>query len=175
MAKKIRFPLVMKDGVEVRDIGELKENFSLEQILVYLEDGKLVKWLCDRSEEELAERVQTLNQEDADFYKKICDIFEAEYTGTQEDMERAMERKRKETLLKEFTDEGKYLEVVEQIAFSQDDLYDLLHEGITEIYLCGERFSIPLGKSGVQYIGINSPVAVISSKKSSYMVLPSFW
>ncbi len=164
MAKKIRFPLVMKDGVEVRDIGELKENFSLEQILVYLEDGKLVKWLCDRSEEELAERVQALNQEDADFYKKICDIFEAEYTGTQEDMERAMERKRKETLLKEFTDEGKYLEVVEQIAFSQDDLYDLLHEGITEIYLCGERFSIPLGKSGVQYIGINSPVAVISSK-----------
>lgn len=165
MAKKIRFPLEMKDGIEVRDIGELKENFSLEHVLVYLADGKLITWLRDRYQNEIADAVLALNREDADFHKKICDIFEVEYVESQEDIEKAMERKRKETLLKEVTDEEKFYEVVEQIAFTQDDLYDLLDGEETEIYLCGREFAIPLEKSGIHYIGINNPVAVIVSKE----------
>lgn len=165
MAKKIRFPLEMKDGAEVRNLEELKENFSLEHVLVYLEDGKLITWLRDRYENEIADAVLALNREDADFYKKICDIFEVEYVETQEDIEKAMERKRKEALLKEVTDEEKFYEVVEQIAFTQDDLYDLLDGEETEIYLCGREFAIPLEKNGIHYIGINNPVAVIVSKE----------
>lgn len=165
MAKKIRFPLEMKDGAEVRNLEELKENFSLEHVLVYLEDGKLITWLRDRYENEIADAVLALNREDADFYKKICDIFEVECVETQEDIEKAMERKRKEALLKECTDEEKFYEVVEQIAFTQDDLYDLLDGEETEIYLCGREFAIPLEKKGIHYIGINNPVAVIVSKE----------
>ena len=166
MAKKIRFPLEMKGGVEVRDIEELKENFSLEHILVYLEDGKLTTWLRDRYQDEIADAVLALNREDVDFYKKICDIFDVEYVEEQaEDIEKAMERNRKRTLLKEFTDEEKFYDMIDRIAFEQDDLYDLLDEGITEIYLCGEKFFIPLGTKGVKYIGVNHPAAVISSKE----------
>ncbi len=166
MAKKIRFPLEMKDGVEVRDIEELKENFSLEQVLFYLSDGKLITWLRDRYLDDIADAVLALNQEDADFHKKICDIFEVEYVEErEEDIEKVMERKRKKTLLKEFTDEEKFYDAVDQIAFEQDDLYDLLDEGKTTIYLCGEKFSIPLGKKGIHYIGINCPVVTISSKE----------
>ena len=31
MAKKVRFPLEMEDGVEVRSMEELRDNFSLSR------------------------------------------------------------------------------------------------------------------------------------------------
>ena len=166
MAKKIRFPLEMKDGVEVRDLDGLKENFSLERVLFYLADGKLETWLRDRYMDELAEAVSGLDKEDAELNRKICDIFEVEYEEEDEaDIEKAMERKRKMGLLEEYTDDKQYFDVVDQIAFDQDDLYDLLDEDETVIYLCGDKFSIPLGKQGVSYIGVNNPTVVISSKE----------
>ena len=33
MARKIRFPIKMKNGAEVRTLDELKENFDLESVL----------------------------------------------------------------------------------------------------------------------------------------------
>ena len=47
MAKKIRFPLEMINGVSVRSMEELRENFSLLKILSYLSNEKLVTWLRD--------------------------------------------------------------------------------------------------------------------------------
>lgn len=166
MTKKIRFPLEMKDGIEVRDLEGLKENFSLERILFYLVDGKLELWLRDHYLNELADAISGLDKEDAELNRKICDIFEIEYVQEEEaDLERVMERKRKLELLGEFTDEKKYLDVIEQIAFNQDDLYDLLDEGETVIYLCGDRFPVPLSKAGIHYIGVNNPTVVVSSKE----------
>lgn len=165
MAKKIRFPLEMKDGVEVRSIDELKENFSLEQVLFYLSNGKLITWLCDRYLNEIADAVSELDQEDAEIGKKICDIFEVEYVEENKvDMEALKERQRKIELLKSFTDEEKYFDVVDKVAFDQDDLYDLLDEEENMIYLCGKSFSIPLSENGKSYVGINNPTVVISSK-----------
>ena len=34
MAKKIRFSLEMEQGVEVRSLEELRENFSLERVVL---------------------------------------------------------------------------------------------------------------------------------------------
>ena len=56
MAKKFRFPLEMENGVEVRSIEELKENFSLAKILIYLSNGKLLTWLRDRYIDDIANR-----------------------------------------------------------------------------------------------------------------------
>lgn len=41
MAKKIRFPLEMENGVEVRSMEELRDNFSISRVLSYLKNGKL--------------------------------------------------------------------------------------------------------------------------------------
>ena len=41
MAKKIKFPLEMKDGVMVRTIEELRENFDVEKLVEHYESGKL--------------------------------------------------------------------------------------------------------------------------------------
>lgn len=165
MAKKIRFPLEMEQGIEVRSLEELKENFSLARVLVYLENGKLITWLRDRYADDIADAIEEVNKEDKDLARKICNIFDVPYNEQKEaDLEEAAEHNRKLNLLKEYTDEQKYIDVVDQVAFSQDDLYDLLDEGKDTIYLCGEKFSIPLAKKGVSYIGINNPTAIINSK-----------
>ena len=165
MAKKIRFSLEMENGTEVRELEELKENFSLERVLYYIDNGRLFTWLRDRYHDDVAEQIQELDRDDPDYNKKLCGIFEVEYDeSAAEDMERAAERARKLALLKERTDDSSYASKIDSMAFDQDDLYDLLDDGITEIYLCGERFSVPFGKKGISYIGVNKPTVVISSK-----------
>ena len=165
MAKKIRFSLEMENGTEVRELEELKENFSLERVLYYIDNGRLFTWLRDRYHDDVAEQIQELDRDDPDYNKKLCEIFEVEYDESAvEDMERAAERARKLALLKERTGDSSYVSKIDSMAFEQDDLYDLLDEGITEIYLCGERFSVPLGKKNISYIGVNKPTVVISSK-----------
>ena len=45
MAKRIKFPLIMKNGAEVRDIDGLRERFDMESVAEYFFNGKLEKWL----------------------------------------------------------------------------------------------------------------------------------
>lgn len=166
MAKKIRFPLEMEQGVEVRSMEELRENFSLSRVLVYLSNGKLVTWLRDRYAYDIADAIEGLNTEDDELAKKVCRIFEIEYDEEVAiDLEKAEERNKKIGILKEYTTEQRFLDVVDVVAFTQDDLYDLLDEEETTIYLCGDKFSIPLSKKGMTYIGVNNPVVVVDSKK----------
>lgn len=164
MAKKIRFPLDMGNGVEVRTLEELQANFSIEKILGYYADGKLVTWLRDRYLDDIEDKICGLNKDNSDFAKQICDAFGVEY-NEEVNMEDVKERNRKLTLLKQYTEEKEFFDVVDDIAFNQDDLYDLLDEDKHTIYLCGDKFSVPLGKKGAHYIGINSPEVVISSKE----------
>ena len=79
MAKKIRFSLEMENGRKIRTLDELRENFSLTKVVEYFDDQKLFHWLEDRYYTEQVEKLKQLNREDADFYRKICHIFEVEY------------------------------------------------------------------------------------------------
>lgn len=54
MAKKIRFPLEMENGIEVRSMEELRNNFALGRVLEYVQNEKLVIWLRDRYENNIA-------------------------------------------------------------------------------------------------------------------------
>lgn len=166
MAKKIRFPLEMENGVEVRDLEELKDNFSLARVIGYINDGKLVTWLQDRYENELAEEVEKIDVEAEDAAKKICELFDVEYDeSVEEEIEKAEERKRKLELLKKFPDCMEYAKHIDLIAFDQDDLYNLLDENTNVIYLCGSRFLIPISKSNIKYVGILDKVVVVINSK----------
>lgn len=165
MAKKIRFPLVMENDVEVRSIEELREHFSLAQVLLYFENGKLVTWLRDRYEDEIADKVEELDKSDANFEKKLCECFDVSFDEKAlEDVEQTKEHNRKLGLFKQFGVDEKFNAHVDQTAFEQDDIYDLLDAGEKTIYLCGTQFSIPLSKKGIHYIGVNCPVIKIDSK-----------
>lgn len=166
MAKKVRFPLEMDGGIEVRDIESLREKFSLQRVMGYFENGKLVTWLRDRYANDMADQLEALNEDDSELARKICEALGVSYDESyQEDIEEIAERNRRLTLLKQYTTESEYLDNVDRVAFEQDDVYDLLDEDADVIYLCGEKFSIPLAVHGKKYIGINFPKVVIDSNE----------
>lgn len=165
MAKKIRFPLEMDNGIEVRDMEGLREHFSLAKVLEYFENGKLVVWLRDHYENDIAGAVEALEKDGQDLPEKLSEIFDVPYdVNAEEELEKAAERAERLKRLKKYTEDEQLWGRVDNVAFEQDELYDLLDEDAETIYLCGERFSIPLSKSGVQYIGINNPTVVVDSK-----------
>ena len=156
MARRIKFPLEI-DGTEVRSLEELRENFSVLRVLEYLKNGKLEVWLRDRGMNDMADQTQEFDAEDPDCMKKLCGIL-----GFPQEK---ISRFDKIFRLKKYSTEEKYEKVLDQIAFDQRGLQELLENGINKIYLCGDEFSIPLSHPGIKYIGINNPVAIIDSKE----------
>ena len=164
MAKKQRFPLIMDEGVEVSTLEELRENFSVEKVLEYMENGQLYHWLEDRYESEIAEKLRKVDFENVFYKENICKIFGVlcvelvkKPICTEEIKELTEEQKARIEELKKYTDNESLYERIDNVAFDQDELFDLLDEDKKYIYLCGEKFNIPLGKSGVRYIGVNNP------------------
>ena len=156
MAKKKKFALIMKDDIEVRDVDGLLENYDEDTILQYYRDGSLVTWLRDRYEDELADEVEALDadEDDADLKEQLALVF-----GVKQDTERLEH-------LRQFTEDEELLAKVNQVAFDQEDLADLLDEGIDEIYLCPGTYTIPLRAKNKTYIGIGDHItATIRSKK----------
>ena len=166
MVKKIRFPLEMKDGKKVRSIEELRENFSVEHILNYIENGMLLIWLRDRYEEEKADAIEKLDLKDKEIVRKICEIFDINYNNSlNENLKKKQEYLKKLNKLKQYTDNKEYEKVLDSIAFDQNDLDNLLGKNIKKIYLCGDEFTIPVTQKNITYKGINKPTVVLSSKE----------
>lgn len=78
MAKPIRFPLEMANGVKVRTIEELRENFDLEMILGYYVDGKLILWLSDRYYDNQVTEIKQIDSNQPEFVCKLCRILGVE-------------------------------------------------------------------------------------------------
>ena len=137
MARKIKFAMKMRDDVEVRTLSELKEHFDLERVMTYYLDGKLDTWLADRYYDELYDNIQELDRDAPDLGRRLCELFGVDYEDDALSVEEIEERNRKISLLKEITDDEEIIENIDSVAFSQEELADLLDEGRTRIYLCG--------------------------------------
>lgn len=165
--KRLRFHLEMEDGVEARTIDELREHFSMERVLLYYSDGRLLKWLRNNYLDEEAEAISELDPNDTELNRKICEILDVGYDkATKVSIEEVTGNKQRFTKLKDYTSDKRFYDVIDRIAFDQSELGKLLDKGAKEIYLCGDRFNIPLDKNGISYIGINETTAVIDSEKS---------
>jgi phosphotransferase system HPr (HPr) family protein len=161
MARKIRLkePLLV-NGVEVRDIDSLRENFDVESLIGYAFDGKLVKWLRERYYDDEADEIEKLSQDDPELEDKLYDIFDVEPPMTEEEIAWRNERLEK---LRKYTDDEEILSQVDSIAFDQEDLSYLIDEGLDEIYLCGNTFTIPLKIENKTYTGLGDAIAFIRS------------
>ena len=159
MAKKERFALMMEDGAQVRNIDDLKAHFDFGSVVRDFSSGKLLTWLEDRYYDEEADAIRAINDNDNFLEAKLCKIFGVE---TPEEIERRLERLNR---LKQFTNDEKILSKVDCVAFDQENLADLLDEGVDEIYLCENRFVIPLRMKNKVYIGVGNAIAVIRSKE----------
>lgn len=170
MAKKIRFPLKMKNGTDVRTLDELKENFDLESVLGYFTDGRLATWLSDRYYDEKAEAVAALSADTPDLNAKLCEILEIEYEAEADetDVELIARRREKLQIISGVTDNREILDNIDCVALDQDDLYDILDEGANKVYLYGQNFRIPYGKKNIFYIGINCPLIILDRSKTFF-------
>ena len=167
MAKKIKFPLEMSGGIQVRTIEELREHFDLMKILGYYLDGKLLTWLNDRYYETEAAQISELNSQLPDFKARLCTILGVKNNFDNEiNMEAVERRSAKIAKLKQFIDDEEIINKVDSVAFDQEELANLLDDDVSPIYLLGERFVIPLSKENVTYIGVGAalPIITINSK-----------
>ena len=166
--KKIKFALKLKEGVEARNLQELKEAFDLNQIIAYFLDGKLETWLLDRYYNDLAEKIGTLEKTDPELRRKLCEIFEVEYEEDSLSVEEIEKRSQRIRKLKEITDDETIIRHVDKVAFSQEELADLLDSGQETIYLCGTGFHIPVNKKGIRYIGIETKLDITEEERENY-------
>ncbi len=133
MAKKIRFPLKMKNGAEVRTLEELCENFDIESVLGYFTDGRLVKWLRNNYFDEVADKVEAIDKKTDNISKQLCDIFGVKYTESNVTIDEAKEKLEREKILKQLLTE----EQMKFVATNQEELRDLLYDAETIILAFG--------------------------------------
>lgn len=78
MAKEIKFNLIC-DGVPIRTIEELQDNFSIEDILAYYENGLLQRWLRVRGYQKEYDEVSEITcKEPIELIKQLISIFQVE-------------------------------------------------------------------------------------------------
>ena len=87
-----------------------------------------------------------------------------EYQDEELDPEEIERRNERIAKLKQYTDNQEFIDNVDLVAFDQEDLADLLDEDEDVIYLCQNKFIIPLRAENKKYIGIGKAEAVIRSK-----------
>lgn len=165
MSRKIRFPLKMANGADVRSLEEFIENFDIESALGYYEDGKLITWLRDRYNDTEADKLEALDKTAKSFTSDFCAVFGIEAAADDAengaDIDYIARRNEKKRILRTITDDESVIYNVDSVALDQDDLLDIFDEGKKEIYLCQGEFEIPLSVTGVTYHGIADPVVTV--------------
>ena len=156
MPRKAKFSLEMLNGIKVSSLMYLKEYFSAEKVLEYYYDGRLVRWLKDRGYQKEASLIQNLDDSSTDVMVDICHILSINYGGNMKIQNPAFQKRvaEKNILLKQLTVNMSLLDAVAKVAFNDDDVKDILSNGYDDIFLCGERFHIPLEYSNICYSGV---------------------
>lgn len=164
MAKKIKFPLEMRDGVQARTLEELQENFDIEKAMGYLVDGKLCVWLEDRYYMTEAETIRNIDAHAEDAKERLCAALGVEMeSNANVDVAEIERRRERLAKLKKYTDDESLWEKVDQVAFDQEDLADLLDENCKEIFLCANKFQIPYSIGNTTYRGIGEVSAFVNA------------
>ena len=166
MARKVKFPLELKDGYLARsNIEEVRTHFDLEKIIAQFHNGRLKIWLEDHYLSEMAEQVAALDGDAPDLAAQLCTILGVEGVAT-ENVDSSLIQKREENRqrLSQYTTNPILCDMAEYAAFEQSDLDRLIKEGAQEIILCNANFRIPLNVKNKTYLGVGKAVAVIDSK-----------
>ena len=166
MARKVKFPLELRDGYLARsNIEEVRTHFDLEKIIAQFHNGRLKIWLDDHYLPEMAEQVAALDGDAPDLAAQLCVILGVEGVATEHvDSSLIQKREEKRQRLSQYTTNPILCDMAEFAAFEQSDLDRLIKEGAQEIILCNANFRIPLNVKNKTYLGVGNAVAVIDSK-----------
>lgn len=162
MAKRIKFPLKMKNGAEVRTLDELKENYDLESVLGYFADGRLATWLADRYYDDLCNAINSLNTNDDGFQEALCKCLGIEYISNEYYNLSEISRQRERlTYLKSIIADENILKHSNSIALNQEELLAKINEGHKDIYIGKGTFEISLLYENITYHGFENPIVTI--------------
>jgi len=77
MAKKIKFNLIL-DGVAVRDLNSLRDNFNLDDLIAYFRGGVLQRWLDVRGFKSELREVEKIDRDTSgdEVARKLIEIFQ---------------------------------------------------------------------------------------------------
>ena len=168
MARKVKFPLELRDGYLARsNIDEVRTHFDLAKIIAQFHNGRLKIWLEDHYLPEMAEQVAALDGNAPDLAAQLCAILGVEGVTTENvDSSLIQKREEKRQHLSQYTTNPILCDMAEYAAFEQSDLDALIDEGAREIILCNNAFRIPLLAENRKYYGVGKAVAVIESDTS---------
>ena len=166
MARKVKFPLELRDGYLARsNIEEVRTHFDLEKIIAQFHNGRLKIWLEDHYLPEMAAQVAVLDGDAPDLAAQLCAILGVEGVATEHvDSSLIQKREEKRQRLSQYTTDSILCDMAEFAAFEQGDLDRLIKEGAQKIILCNAPFRIPLHVKNKTYLGVGKAVAVIDSK-----------
>ena len=156
MARKVKFALEMADGAKVRsNIEELREHFDMESIISHYLSGKLLEWLEDRYYDDEAIKIADLDKNAPNLNAQLCAIIGVDASEFDALDTEAVERlNEKKAILQQKTSDETIIANAGITALTQEDLADLLDLESPVIYLCGEKFNIPIRVEHKKYVGI---------------------
>lgn len=146
MAKEIKFNLIVDDN-PVRNIGDLQNNFNVQDVIEVYREGLLERWLKVREYNDYLKKIKEISsEEDMKLAKKLVEIFnveteEAEIEQSVYALRFLKEKKENLKLLKNKEDNWK--EIIKE--YHQD--YEDLKKSLIE-----EKSNMPYIKEAVQEI-----------------------
>ena len=166
LAKKIKFPLEMKDGVMVRTLEELRANFDVEKIYQHWMSGKLRIWLMDRHYNNQLEELDKIKQLNIESLPKLCKILAVDMDVTRENLHEDIIARRYELTkqLRQFTCDKEILENTDVVATNQSEFDKLIrNDNCKVIYLFGKIFTIDASAKDKKLVGVNEPILQVES------------
>ena len=166
MAKRIKFPLEMKDGNKVRTIEEFRTYFDSEKAVMYFLNGKLQGWLEDRHYDHYYEEICRIDPKEDNILQTICEVLEIEcdvIVSESIDLKKIQKNNKKIEKIRQYVDDKKILDRLDSIAMNQKELDRLIENSCREVYLFEKSFIIPGTISNMRIIGINNPTLEIDS------------
>lgn len=170
--KKIKFPLEMKDGKQVRELDEFQEYFDLGKAVEYFSNGRLQTWLESSYNDDILEEISELTGEEADFVERFTRALGVEVeTGTEEiDIPEEMEKASIKEKLKQYYPEETVGKLLPFTVDSQEGLEKLLSEGCRKVYLLTGIYNISVDVHDVRLVGIKSPAVRLDAADRSMFV-----
>lgn len=165
---KVKFPLEMANGIMVRNIEELRENFDINKIISHFLSGSLIRWLEDRYYDEECEKVRQIKQIDANTTAKLCEVFGVKEETAEKSLDDIFFEEKLKNELRLFLDNSNELYQIDRsmIACTQMELDKLINAKTSIIYLFDGIFDIPTNYENVKYIGLKSVIVRIASNRA---------
>ena len=156
MTRKVKFALEMADGTKVRiSIEELRQHFDMQSVASYYLSGKLFEWLEDRYYDDEAAKIEELDKDAPNLNAQLCAIIGVDASKFDAlDVEAVERLNEKKSILRQKTSDSTIIDNAMITALTQEDLADLLDLESPIIYLCGDKFNIPIRVEHKKYVGV---------------------